>query len=38
MGFFDLFKKKNKDEKTKKYELGRKKTRQGLMGKLKAIL
>ena len=38
MGFFDLFKKKNKDEKTKKYELGMKKTRQGLMGKLKAIL
>ena len=38
MGFFDLFKKKNKDEKTRKYELGMKKTRQGLMGKLKAIL
>ena len=30
--------KKNKDEKSKKYELGMKKTRQGLMGKLKAIL
>lgn len=38
MGLFDLFKKKNKDEKSKKYELGMKKTRQGLMGKLKAIL
>ena len=38
MGLFNLFKKKNKDEKSKKYELGMKKTRQGLMGKLKAIL
>lgn len=38
MGLFDIFKKKQKDEKTKKYNLGMKKTRQGLMGKLKAIL
>lgn len=38
MGLFDLFKKKPKDDKTKKYNLGMKKTRQGLMGRLKAIL
>ncbi len=38
MGFFDVFKKKNKDDKTRKYELGMKKTRQGLMGKIKSIL
>lgn len=38
MGLFDLFKKKPKDEKSKKYNLGMKKTRQGLMGKLKSIL
>ena len=38
MGLFDLFKKKQKDDKAKKYNLGMKKTRQGLMGKLKAIL
>ncbi len=38
MGFFDIFKKKNKDDKTRKYELGMKKTRQGLMGKIKSIL
>ena len=38
MGLFDIFKKKPKDNKTKKYNLGMKKTRQGLMGKLKSIL
>lgn len=38
MGFLDIFKKKNKDDKTRKYELGMKKTRQGLMGKIKSIL
>ena len=38
MGLFDIFKKKPKDDKNKKYNLGMKKTRQGLMSKLKAIL
>ncbi|MCM1513707.1 MAG: signal recognition particle-docking protein FtsY [Anaeroplasma bactoclasticum] len=38
MGLFDLFKKKKQNDTSKKYELGMKKTRQGLMGKLKAIL
>lgn len=38
MGLFDIFKKKTKDDKNKKYNLGMKKTRQGLMSKLKAIL
>lgn len=38
MGLFDLFKKKKQSDTSKKYELGMKKTRQGLMGKLKAIL
>ena len=38
MGLFDLFKKKKQSNTSKKYELGMKKTRQGLMGKLKAIL
>ncbi len=38
MGLFDIFKKKKQNDTSKKYELGMKKTRQGLMGKLKAIL
>ena len=37
MGLFDIFKKKPKDDKNKKYNLGMKKTRQGLMSKLKEI-
>lgn len=38
MGLFDLFKKKQKTEKNDKYSKGMKKTRKGLLGKLKAIL
>lgn len=38
MGLFDWFKKKPKDDKSKKYNLGMKKTRKGLLGKLKALL
>lgn len=38
MGLFDIFKKKPKDEKANKYNLGMKKTRTGLLGKLKEVL
>ena len=38
MGLFDLFKKKQKENKNNKYNLGMKKTRKGLLGKLKSIL
>lgn len=38
MGLFDFLKKKPKDDKSKKYNLGMKKTRKGLLGKLKAVL
>ena len=38
MGLFDLFKKKQKENKDSKYNLGMKKTRKGLLGKLKSIL
>lgn len=38
MGLFDFLKKKKNDEKTNKYNLGMKKTRKGLLGKLKAVL
>jgi fused signal recognition particle receptor len=38
MGFFEMFKKKKNDEKSKKYELGMKKTRTGFLGKIKQIL
>ena len=38
MGLFDIFKKKDKSDVSRKYDLGMKKTRNGLMGKLKAIL
>lgn len=38
MGLFDFLKKKKTDEKTNKYNLGMKKTRKGLLGKLKAVL
>lgn len=38
MGLFDFLKKKPKDDKSKKYNIGMKKTRKGLLGKLKAVL
>lgn len=38
MGLFDFFKRKKKNEVSKKYNLGMKKTRSGLLGKLKSIL
>ena len=38
MGLFDFFKKRKKDNVSKKYNLGMKKTRTGLLGKLKSIL
>ncbi len=38
MGLFDIFKKKPKNEKSNKYNLGMKKTRNGLLSKLKAVL
>ncbi len=38
MGLFDFLKKKSKDDKSKKYNIGMKKTRKGLLGKLKAVL
>src|SRR5574344_15024 len=38
MGFFEMFKKKKNDAQSKKYQLGMKKTRTGLLGKLKQVL
>lgn len=38
MGLFDFLKRKPKNEKTNKYNIGMKKTRKGLLGKLKAVL
>ena len=38
MGLFDFFKRKKKTDVSKKYNLGMKKTRSGLLGKLKSIL
>lgn len=38
MGLFDFLKKKPKDDKSNKYNIGMKKTRKGLLGKLKAVL
>ena len=38
MGLFDFLKRKPKNEKTNKYNIGMKKTRKGLLEKLKAVL
>ena len=37
MGLLDFFKRKKKTDVSKKYNLGMKKTRSGLLGKLKSI-
>ena len=38
MGFLFFGRKKEKNEQTKKYNLGMKKTRKGLLGRLKQVL